>query len=197
MEDKHLKVNVDFLTGEDPYKTTTSTKTNVVPSNDNGYDTKPHPWLRYLARHTDTILFAVFLALFFGDSGLFSGSEEFWGSLVIMFLWIFVEAVFLAMIGTTPGKWLFNISVVNNNGSKLTFSSALNRSFMVWIKGLGLGIPLVSLFTMYSSYSELQKNGITSWDKDDNHIVRHGKFNALKFFGIVGLFILLGALLSS
>jgi hypothetical protein len=194
MEDKHLKVNVDFLTDADPYKTVSPAKQGAINNNETNFDTNPHPWLRYFARHTDVILFAFFLGLFF--SGLFSDSGEFWSSLIAMFLWIFVEAVCLASAGTTPGKWLFNISVVTNDGSKLTFSNALNRSFMVWIKGLGLGLPLVSLFTMYSSYSELQRNGITSWDKSDNLIVRHGKFNVWKFFIIVGLFILLGVLLS-
>jgi hypothetical protein len=52
------------------------------------------------------------------------------------------------------------------NGEPLGFGTALHREGMVWLRGLGLGIPIVTLFTNWSAYKTLTETGSTSWDKD-------------------------------
>jgi hypothetical protein len=46
----------------------------------------------------------------------------------------------------------------------LSFSEALNRSFLVFVQGVGLGIPFVALFTQLFAYRRLTKTGTTLWD---------------------------------
>ena len=42
---------------------------------------------------------------------------------------------------------------------------SLERSFSVWSRGFGLGIPIVTLFTFVMAYNKLVDRGITSWDR--------------------------------
>lgn len=79
----------------------------------------------------------------------------------------------LSSWGTTPGKALSKIRLRCENGSRLSYSQALKRSFSVAVKGLGLGLPLISLFTLLNSYNDLTKKGKTSWDRDGNFSVSH------------------------
>ena len=83
------------------------------------------------------------------------------------------EAAMLPSWGTTPGKALLGVTLRNRNGSKLTFEQALARSFKVAIKGVGLAIPLVSLFTHITAYNRLTNTGVTSWDEEGRFEVHH------------------------
>ena len=47
--------------------------------------------------------------------------------------------------GATAGKALLRVKVTNPDGRNLSYPQALSRSFNVWLRGLGIGIPLVSL----------------------------------------------------
>jgi len=134
------------------------------------------PWVRYFARTVDVFLFSLTVGF---AIGMFAPSVSDLPSafltIIILFLWIFQEAILLANCGTTPGKWLFKIKVRNNEGQKLTFSEALNRSFGVWLKGMGAGIPLLSLIAQISSRSKLKRDGITEWDEEGRFLVTHGR----------------------
>jgi hypothetical protein len=92
-------------------------------------------------------------------------------------VWIVVESIFLSTWGTTWGKSLLKTQVRDNKGKKLTFYNALKRSFLVWFKGLGMGIPPIFIITLLVSYNELNKKGITSWDGAGNLIVTHKKMD--------------------
>ena len=88
--------------------------------------------------------------------GIFSG-------MVILFLWIFVESSLLSLFGTTPGKSLFKTRLRLTTNDSIPFSIALARSFKVWWRGLGAGIPVVSLITLSHADNDLTHNSITSW----------------------------------
>jgi hypothetical protein len=132
------------------------------------------PTLRWAARNFDIFLFAilsgVFLEIFFPSalktphSGL---------GIILQFVYIFVEPLMLSSWGTTPGKALFKIRLRKQDGAIPSYSEALKRSFEVWIKGLGLGIPIVALVTMGISYNELVKEKITAWDRDGGYCLSH------------------------
>ena len=85
----------------------------------------------------------------------------------------FIEPAMLAGVGTTPFKALLGVRVRNNDGSKPTYFKALNRTFSVWLRGQGLGIPLFALFTGITSYNRLSRDGVTSWDRDGGYTVTH------------------------
>ncbi|MBC7981262.1 MAG: RDD family protein [Armatimonadetes bacterium] len=131
------------------------------------------PWVRYWARTLDFFLF-----------GFFSGvAVAFWPQLgeindtlfgiVLLLLYNFVEPVMLAVTGTTPFKALLRIRVRNDDGTKLSYPQGLRRTLSVWIRGMGLGIPFISLFTAVTSYKRLIRDGITSWDQDGGYTVTH------------------------
>jgi len=156
---------------------------------------KVRPWVRFFARYTDYMIGGIILAIILGivaPDSIFlapNRASEILFTMLIMFIWIFVEAVLLSTWGTTPGKWLLKTTVSSQTGEKLTFSSALNRSFSVWLKGFGMGIPLVSLITLSLAYDKLTHNGITTWDAKGGLMVSHEKIGALRVILTVLLWI--------
>lgn len=152
-----------------------------------------HPWRRFFARTVDVTALGgfLFICLAFCVGYLFpQNAAEFAkaienpiiAAVVIYLLWIPFEATFLALAGTTPAKWLFGIRVLDSCGAYLSWGTALQRTFLVFIQGEGLGIPLVTLFTQIFAYRRLTKTGTTLWDASVNSIVTHrrwGFFRAL------------------
>jgi len=131
------------------------------------------PWVRYLSRYIDIILFSLLIGIFvfFDDSRQRMNDTAF--GLLILFLYVFVEPCMLSFWGTTPGKALLKVRLRKSNGNKPSYQEALSRSFKVWFRGLGLGIPIIALFTQISAYNELTKIGATSWDQDGDFKVYH------------------------
>lgn len=149
------------------------------------------PWLRWAARIFDFFLFCflvgIVLALIYPSALNIPDNAL---GILLMLAYVFVEPIMLCSWGTTPGKALFKIRLRRQNGTKLSYLEALSRSVSVLIKGLGLGIPLVSLFTLLNSYNHLTKEGITSWDRDGSFSVSHQVIGPLRTIFIVLLFLL-------
>ncbi|NTV90732.1 MAG: RDD family protein, partial [Clostridiales bacterium] len=125
-----------------------------------------HPWPRFFARLIDysIISFIIYVILeAIPAAEKFRGLIQFTG-FVPVFVWIFFEAVLLSAWGSTPGKWLMNISVRAPDGSRLRLSEALERSFSVWFGGMGLGIPIFTLILSLRAFIELTERGWTRWD---------------------------------
>lgn len=93
------------------------------------------------------------------------------------FVSIFINAFFIGKTGRSLGKILFGIRVVGRNGEKIGFKNALRREFAIWVRGLGCGIPIVCLFTMYSSFQNLKKNGVARWDQDFHLKIEYKQYN--------------------
>jgi len=156
-------------------------------------DDRIHPWRRYLARTTDYVLFAVpgAFALIFVMAALqprllstmLDGTSELLWSLLLVGFWVPIEAALLARFGTTPGKWLFGIRIAGAGGRRLTFSQAQRRAGRVWLRGMGCGIPLVTLFTHLAAYDKLKKKGVTPWDEDGGFTVSHADLGGGRLFG--------------
>ncbi len=124
---------------------------------------KAHPWTRYWARLFDYYIFGLIIGTF--SFGFLSKIPEIIISIFLIFLWVFFESLMLTAIGTTPGKSLFRIKITDSEGKHLDFSTSLTRSFNVWISGMGLGIPIISIFTLIFSYRKLKNEGATDWDR--------------------------------
>ncbi len=148
------------------------------------------PWVRYWARMLDVFAFSLLGGFIIGL--VFPAAVEIPDALfgiILMFIYNFVEPAMFAAWGTTPGKALLRITLRNNDGSKLSYADALNRVFKVWIRGEGLGIPLVALFTQVNAYNKLTKNGITSWDQDASISVKHQTIGAWRVIACITIFI--------
>jgi uncharacterized RDD family membrane protein YckC len=133
----------------------------------------PEPWRRYWARQVDTVLFTFTCLYLFGpieaDSSL--GGPLYMMS--ILFSWALLEGILISRFGYTFGKWLLQIEVTDVYGQRLGLQQSLRRSFDVLLRGLGLGLPLVSVFTQLMSLRLLMSTGKTLWDRDGHTVVSH------------------------
>ena len=178
-------------------------KFRVTTDNSNKTDLKANkinisqvrPWVRFFARMIDSTIFVfiVVIVLIFTAPSLTSslGLNDYSFGFICCFLWIFVESFFLSQWGSTPGKWIYATSVKKRNGNNLKYSDALKRSFAVWIKGIGLGIPIVAFFTQINAYNTLEREKITSWDKEGNSVVFHSKIGWWRIILIIFCFLIL------
>jgi len=155
-----------------------------------------HPWRRYFARNIDVLtsgLVAFIFMLYIIDRFLPEKAllinkaldNDFVSAFTMYALWIPIEAIFLSLLGTTPAKWIFGISISKKDNSKLSFFDALHRSFLVWLGGVGLGIPIYTIFTNYSSYQKLTVSGETSWDKEIRTVVAHKKWGVFRTISVI------------
>jgi len=148
------------------------------------------PWVRYWARMLDIFLFSLLVGFAIGvlAPSILDAPDVVVGFFVMQ-MWVFQESILLSTLGTTPGKWLLRTRVRDANGNKLSLSSALGRSFSVWLKGCGLGIPIISLVTLIGSRGGLKRTGTTSWDRAGQYVVTHGKIGLVRCTVVVILFI--------
>ena len=150
-----------------------------------------HPWRRLFARTVDicTAGFALFLLLIFAFSATmpeqaagFAKAVEnpIIASVVLYLIWLPAETLLLSLFGTTPAKWLFGIRIEHPGGNLLSLAEALNRSFLVFVQGVGFGIPFVALFTQLFAYRRLTKTGTTLWDTSASAVVLHKKWGVFR-----------------
>jgi S1-C subfamily serine protease len=136
-------------------------------------DAPVHPWARFWARSVDLGLFYALAVLAVSDGyGWVAGPSRLLVSILTPLAWTLPEALFLSSIRTTPGKWALGLRVETGRGERLTFGAAWKRSVQVWLRGLGMGIPIISLFTMGHAYAVLVRERQASWDAEDGTRVR-------------------------
>lgn len=155
------------------------------------------PWIRYWARSFDIAILSIVIstALEFIYPKALEMEDALFG-IVMAAVSIPVEAAIFAAFGTTPFKALLNVRVRNRDGTRLGFSRALSRTFQIWIRGEGLGVPLISWIANYTAYKRLGETGVTSWDTDGGFTVSHRSIEVWKIAlviliiaGLVALFI--------
>jgi len=158
-----------------------------------------HPWRRLGARAVDSIMVTIILQLsikillassIVNLEAIEKVSKSFFFMTVIGYVMLApIEALFLSKFGTTPGKTLCGITVLNKYGEKLTYFEAFERNLMILLYAEGLGLhPLVSLVTRLVSYQKLTKSGTTFWDKD-KYVVNHKKWTDLRILGVLLIFV--------
>jgi uncharacterized RDD family membrane protein YckC len=198
-QSKKLNIDLGFLDKKKPTTVAQRKEIEIIPKDKHKIikNNSVRPWIRYWARYIDifvfSLAFGIFLEIFIPSALELS---EIFLTVLILFVWVFAESALLSSWGTTPGKWLLKINIKGQN-EKIDFSSALNRSFAVWLKGLGLGIPIISIFTLISSYNHLAKEGVTIWDKDGHFTVTHKKIGAIRIIVAIVVSILFFLLIFS
>ena len=157
---------------------------------------QPRPWVRFWARMIDYSLVFLLISIillvlhvnwipmrpYLGMGGIF--------------LFMFIEPFLLSTWGSTPGKWVLKVTVRDESHRKLTYSRGLRRSFSLWWRGMGAGIPVVSLITMMIAAIKLSATGATTWDQLNHSIVFHGIIGKKRIFLVILYFILYFWLLS-
>ena len=166
----------------------------------------PTPWRRYAARMLDITFFGYLgfavigfvyyaVAPYSADKffSIFSGPGGTVLDLVITALvGCVLSGAVIGLSGSSLGKLLFGLMVVDNNGNKIGAVQGMQRDIAVYLRGLGLSIPLVSLFTLWIAYSKLKETGSTSWDTDKNCVVWHRPSGPGQYLlNVIGIFILI------
>jgi hypothetical protein len=169
-----------------------------------GRTSEPRPWNRLAARVFDYAIWGLMLALLLSElhgAGIVGDDATFWighpliAPMLITATWIPIEALLIAALQQTPGKWLFGVylqfsisDAYARRDVRAQLQRALRRAFRVWWEGVACGFPLLAPILIAVAYETLAQNGETDWDFAEDCLVTHsppGVLNAIT--GIVGL----------
>jgi hypothetical protein len=138
-----------------------------------------NPWIRWFARLFDYSLF--FFCLDLIRSTIHPALPRFESFIPLeFFLWIPLEALFLWALKTTPGKWWFRTTLRQGPRERLDYLTALHRAFLVWVRGIGFGIPVINGLCMLVAYNRLQTFKMTTWDRDEHTQIHHYPLSRLR-----------------
>jgi len=143
------------------------------------------PWSRFFARAFDNCLVCMAGFVVIMLSGLEQAYLERHSFLLCWLLlsgWIIIEACLLSVFGATLGKGILNISVVRSDGGELRYPQTLQRSLRVWLWGLGMALPLLSLIGNVLAYNRLKRVGATTWDEKGGFFVMQGPIGFWRIF---------------
>ncbi len=109
--------------------------------------------------------------------------------------WIPIEALLMAAMGTTLGKWLFGVFIqfrVSDpyapRDSIACWRYALARAFRVWWQGLALGFLPILALSAARARAALERFEETDWDDDHDVLVTHTPGKVMPFIvGVIGL----------
>lgn len=130
-----------------------------------------HPVRRFVGRYLDQLLTSAILMLVvvvlmrvrpFGDT------QNRLLSIAAIFLTMPINALFLCLFGTTPGKFTVGIFLKTPEGKNMSFLNALQREWAVFRHGMGFGIPFYSWERLYKSYQIHTDGRELEWDYDYN-----------------------------
>ena len=169
-----------------------------------GRTSEPRAWQRLAARVFDYAIWGLVLALLLSELrgvGLVPLDFAFWighpllAPVLITGSWVPIEALLIASIGTTPGKWLFGVflqfsisDAYARRDTRAQLDRALRRSFRVWWEGVGCGFPLLAPVLVAVAYEKLAQNQETDWDFAQDVLVTHGPPGVLNTVtGVCGL----------
>jgi uncharacterized RDD family membrane protein YckC len=188
-DSEEIKIKVNEIASS------TNMVSNDVYTTDNTDESviEVHAWMRFWARTIDVMLFTIifsFFLVYFPMKVLQLIAGINYIMPISLFVWVLVEALLLSVWGKTPGKAIFGMTVSEMDGSKLSFSRALNRSASVWFFGMGCGINIIELIANVTSYIRLSKKGITRWDQNGEYRIIHTKINTVNV--IIAVIILVG-----
>ncbi|MEY3233728.1 RDD family protein [Aquidulcibacter sp.] len=150
-------------------------------------DTSPHPWRRFFARSFDLNMNTIVLILgwTFLMTAMSPDQPAFWTRLFVDREYTIPSALlttafsFLGNIplmaygGTTLGKWIFGIRIVQEDGRPIGLKKAIKRELAVFLRAYFLMIPIANLFTLAGAYETLTSEGKTSWDRDYALVAKH------------------------
>ena len=161
-----------------------------------GRTSEPRPWHRLAARLFDCAIWGMSLALLLSelrgmhvisDAAGFALGHPLFAPVIITATWIPVEALLMAALGSTPGKWLFGIylqfaisDAYARRDTQAQLMAALRRAFRVWWEGMACGFPLLAPVLIAVAYEKLTQNQETDWDFAQDVLVTHGPPGVLK-----------------
>ena len=128
---------------------------------------------RFFARWFDLFVYAavwwfMMWALAADIGGMLSNP---WAVFFLYFPWFVLETFLLHRFGTTPGKWVLGLRVVNDDTSRLSLAQASWRSVQVLLIGLGFGLEGLTLICQFMAFFTAVRFGRPLWDHTGGHRV--------------------------
>lgn len=138
------------------------------------------PWRRFFARSLDLIVYSTLWAIFLSfvmNINIVSrnAAENFFDSIIAILLMIFIEPLMLMLFGTTVGKWTLGLGVTDNDDRHLSYSQALFRTWTVFWRGMGLGIPIYNLVRQWKSCIACDEGETLEWEYNSTITLRDQK----------------------
>jgi hypothetical protein len=133
-------------------------------------------WRRFFARTLDLYVWLIVVGFAVGIlnarfgwsllefGGMPRSSQNTLNAILITPFALICDVLVYAAFGNSIGKGLLGVKVQTLNGAALPAQTYAMRTVDVWIRGLGLGIPIVALFTEIAAYRAVAGGGRTSWD---------------------------------
>ena len=132
-------------------------------------------WRRFFARMFDVQLETLIVFVVFGLAltGVYPGFDDWlmnpdaattFGILCLPVVLIF-DALLYRRFGNTPGKALAGLRIMTLDNMTLTFKQYMKRNIALWIRGFGLGIPIITLVTFAYQYGRLARGHQASYDE--------------------------------
>lgn len=128
-----------------------------------------HPVRRFFGRYIDHLLASALLMLIVIVFLRVRPIGDFQNSLINIganLLSMPLNALFLCLFGTTPGKFTMGIFLRNPEGKNLSFVTALQREWAVFRYGEGFKIPIYNLIRLYKSYQTYTTGLELEWGYD-------------------------------
>ena len=153
------------------------------------------PWRRFFARLLDediyyTLWYSFMLLVFqfrLENAGIGWGIVSF---IMTLLLTIILEALQLHLFGTTVGKWILGLRVLDNYERKLSLSYALDRTRDVTFYGMGCRIPFVRLFRMWRSFVKCTDGKELQWEYGSRIVLKDKKkYRAVVYVAVEALLI--------
>ncbi len=169
-----------------------------------GRTSEPRPWNRLAARLFDYAIWGLVLALLLSElrgMGAMPDSLALWvghpllAPVLITGTWVPIEALLIAALQTTPGKWLFGVylqfsisDAYARRDTSAQLERASKRAFRVWWEGVGCGFPLLAPILIAVAYEKVAQNQETDWDFAQDCLVTHGPAGVINSVtGVCGL----------
>ena len=169
-----------------------------------GRTSEPRPWNRLGARLFDYAIWGLVLALLLSELrglGVMPEPLAYWiahplvAPILITASWVPIEALLVAALATTPGKWLFGCYIqfsisdaYAERGTRAQLTRGFRRAFRVWWQGVGCGVPVLAPILIAVAYERVAQNQETDWDFAQDCLVTHGPPGVLNVVtGICGL----------
>ena len=140
------------------------------------------PWRRFFARLLDLTFYSflvnVLLLTIFKINIVDTSFKIFLLKLFLQLVLLqFIEPFLLSKFGTTLGKFVLGLKVIDDSGNKLSFKKAFERTTYVIFYGLSLNIPYLRLVSLFICFKKCNNNEFLEWEqentiiaKDDNDI---------------------------
>ncbi len=128
-----------------------------------------HPVRRFFGRYLDQILTSAILMLIFIvilRIRPFGEVQTSLLSIAALFLSMPVNALFLCLLGTTPGKFAVGIFLRSPEGKNPSFVDALRREWAVFRYGMGFNLPVYNIVRLIKSYNIHTDGRELEWDYD-------------------------------